>query len=211
MTAREGVARVAFLPVSRRRRMVLASAVALTGVLAGAPRGAVANTGAAEGAAGGLRLVRAPRVSIREERLQVGTQRISVDYVFVNEADAPISTEVAFPVPDYRYVTVRYRPVAGYDAPHEWSPRKVFAAACASPQVRETARGELEWIGYILTTANTWKTPVRRFELRVDVPKRAVASFCWDGPVRRDPDGSLHAEVADFVPRRELEVYYFFE
>jgi len=65
------------------------------------------------------------------------------------------------------------------------------------------------WVDYILTTANSWKTPIRDFELTVEAPRDWVGAFCWDGPVERLPDGRQVAHVADFVPAKELRVYFF--
>lgn len=69
------------------------------------------------------------------------------------------------------------------------------------------------WIQYILTTANTWKTPIKDFELIVERPlsqSRApiYVSFCWDGPVTRDDENHFLAKVRNFVPRKELTVMF---
>lgn len=50
------------------------------------------------------------------------------------------------------------------------------------------------WVDYILTTANTWKIPIKDFELVVERHKPEgqllnYVSFCWDGKVeQRGPD-----------------------
>jgi hypothetical protein len=79
---------------------------------------------------------------------------------------------------------------------------------------RRRAEGEqlplvyAHWVGYILTTANTWKTPIADFELDVDFPEGEFASFCWDGPVERLGKTRLRAARKDFVPAEELKVYF---
>jgi hypothetical protein len=64
------------------------------------------------------------------------------------------------------------------------------------------------WVDYILTTANTWKTPIRDFELRVERPGGFV-SFCWDGKVEKESATTFVARAKDFVPGRELSVHFF--
>ena len=61
---------------------------------------------------------------------------------------------------------------------------------------------------YILTTANTWKTPILHFELTVERPEGEYASFCWDGEVKRTGPRTFTARVKNFVPRKELTVYF---
>jgi len=60
------------------------------------------NDSAASTAAGGIRLVKENRISIASEKLTIGEERITVEYEFLNESDADIAVEVAFPVPSYR-------------------------------------------------------------------------------------------------------------
>lgn len=70
-----------------------------------APAGrAVANDSAASIAAGGIVLRDEKRISMRTERLTISPRKVIVEYEFVNESPADVTTEVAFPVPEYRYV-----------------------------------------------------------------------------------------------------------
>jgi len=72
-----------------------------------------------------------------------------------------------------------------------------------------------EWVKYILTTANTWKTPIKDFELIIEETARERdreyigTSVCWDGKVERLDKNHLVARKANFVPTRELIVYFF--
>lgn len=93
---------------------VLFAALALT-----VPPVALANDSAASVAAGGIELRKEPRISMAKERLSVKAWQeeagevgrrylqdryaISVEYDFVNTADVEVTTEVAFPVPEYGY------------------------------------------------------------------------------------------------------------
>jgi hypothetical protein len=70
------------------------------------------------------------------------------------------------------------------------------------------------WVDYILTTANTWRTPIKDFELVVERPKperqlSLYVSFCWDGKVEQRGPDTFVARVANFVPKRELRVMFF--
>lgn len=64
------------------------------------------------------------------------------------------------------------------------------------------------WVRYILTTANTWKTPIRDFELIVERDPGEFITFCWDGPVEKIGANTFRARVKDFIPVKELTVYF---
>ena len=65
-----------------------------------------------------------------------------------------------------------------------------------------------QWVKYILTTANSWKTPIRDFELIVEKPAGQFVSFCWDGTVEKLSDTRFRAKASNFVPKRELLIYF---
>jgi hypothetical protein len=77
-----------------------------------------------------------------------------------------------------------------------------------------------QWVKFLLTTANTWRTPIKNFELIVEEPdttrwnpqpKRVGTSVCWDSTVQRlDKDRSVGGKT-NFIPTRELVVYYFLD
>ena len=74
------------------------------------------------------------------------------------------------------------------------------------------------WVDYILTTANSWKTPIKKFELVIEKgPKRdklaypddwKYVSLCWDGAIRRVGPQHFEASLTDFVPKRELKLLF---
>jgi uncharacterized protein DUF4424 len=70
------------------------------------------------------------------------------------------------------------------------------------------------WVDFILTTANTWKTPIEDFTLIVERPHQKgdladYVSFCWDGPITRiDPD-HFSAKATDLIPSKELKIGFF--
>lgn len=66
----------------------------------------------------------------------------------------------------------------------------------------------LTWVEYILKTATNWQGPIKDFELEVEAPADWTASFCWDGPVERSSPTVIRARTKDFVPRKDLIVYF---
>jgi hypothetical protein len=62
-----------------------------------------ANDSAASVAAGGLQLTREPRISMDKERLTIGVNRVRVEYEFRNPTNQDVTTEIAFPIPDYKW------------------------------------------------------------------------------------------------------------
>ena len=77
------------------------------------------------------------------------------------------------------------------------------------------------WVDYILTTANTWKKPIKQFELVVERPKpegtwrtgrkQWYVSFCWDGQVQQRDQDHFVVKKANFIPSKELRVMFFGE
>ena len=76
------------------RRLFLASAA----LAVSAP--AFANDSSAELGTGGLTLSRSDQISMESEDLFISPDKVTVDYVFKNTADADVETIVAFPMPD---------------------------------------------------------------------------------------------------------------
>jgi hypothetical protein len=128
--------------------------------------------------------------------------------------------------PPGRVVHVRheYRPVVGF-SPVQIDPfLRKHRDACLSRPDMELARRRVAaslqsdpyrdgyfgaaWVSYILTTANTWQTPIRDFELIVKGAGDQIASFCWDGPVERMDPTTLRVRKANFIPTKELKIYF---
>ena len=96
--------------------------------------------------------------------------------------------------------------------------KAIFVKGSAGFKPGEWGYVQSSWVDYILTTANSWKTPIKKFELVVERgPKQDMgwyrddwdyASFCWDGPVTRVDAHHFEASAPDFVPRRELKVLF---
>ena len=95
--------------------------------------------------------------------------------------------------------------------------RRIFARGIAAQKADpDFSYIESFWVDYILTTANSWKTPIKKFELVVERgqdqhwygPNWDYASFCWDGPVTRVGPHRFVATATDFVPKKELKVLF---
>ena len=109
-----------------------------------------------------------------------------------------------------------YKPVAGFGG----AGIKDFKQYCKDTCIDQKTFAELKkrekdkyfdihWVSYILTTANTWKTPLEDFELIVEGKKGDLISFCWDGPVEKVGPEKFRAQIKDFVPQKDLKVYFY--
>ncbi len=64
------------------------------------------------------------------------------------------------------------------------------------------------WVSYILTTANSWQTPIKDFELSVKGEKDDLISFCWDGAVEKTGEAEYRVRKNDFIPKKDLKIYF---
>jgi Domain of unknown function (DUF4424) len=127
-----------------------------------------------------------------------------------------LQPEVVIPIP--RQEKTKEFEAAIRDSCMDPSIQQTLLAAVRTQKKEEGGYIPTEWVDYILTTANTWKTPIKDFELVVERPRpkpgspersRWFVSFCWDGPVKRLDADHFSAHVTNFVPRRELHVAFF--
>lgn len=75
------------------------------------------------------------------------------------------------------------------------------------------------YVDFILTTANTWKTPIEDFTLIVERARwknrqgesdlADYVSFCWDGPVTKIDADHFSAHMVNLVPAKELRIGFF--
>lgn len=78
-------------------------------------------------------------------------------------------------------------------------------------------KGKIAWytyVDFILTTANTWKTPIEDFTLIVERKREKdsdgdYVSFCWDGPVTKIDADDFSAQSVNLVPTKELRIGFF--
>jgi hypothetical protein len=69
----------------------------------GAFQVAFANDSAAALAAGGIELIRQEQITMEKEDLFISPEKVTVSYEFRNTSDQDITTEVAFPIPEFGY------------------------------------------------------------------------------------------------------------
>jgi len=131
--------------------------------------------------------------------------------------------------PAHRMIHIRheYAPEVGFQPAELGELQTKFSDACIDQPLENRLRADvagrtagegryvyLEWVDYILTSANTWKTPIRSFELIVEKPEpdkdhhHYYASFCWSGKIERRDAGHFVARASNFVPRHELRIYF---
>lgn len=93
--------------------------------------------------------------------------------------------------------------------------REFVSSLCIDPALKgsilKSGGASFENVDFILTTANTWKTPIEDFTLIVDRTKhddedRALVSFCWDGPVIKTDPNHFTAHSTNLVPDKELRI-----
>jgi hypothetical protein len=94
---------------------------------------------------------------------------------------------------------------------------------CIDPPLRKTLSAYAQrhdelvpysYVDFILTTANTWKTPIEDFTLIVERPhhkdsQQTFGSFCWNGPVTKIDDTHFSAHITNLVPTKELRIGFF--
>jgi hypothetical protein len=122
--------------------------------------------------------------------------------------------------PAHKTVRIRheYAPVAGYDPYVSVDALRELEDGCVANglynHVKARAEGKRDWfcsanwVKHILTSANTWKTPLKDFELIVDKSGADYVSFCWDGEIEKLDANRLVARAKNFVPTKELTIYF---
>jgi hypothetical protein len=121
--------------------------------------------------------------------------------------------------PAHKIVRIRheYDPVAGHSPLFADSFREL-EDICVEDSLYKRVKAQAEknpdwygnaiWVKYILTSANTWKTPIKDFELIVDKSGADDVSFCWDGKIGKLEATRVVARAKDFVPTKELTIYF---
>ena len=141
-----------------------------------------------------------------------------------------------FPAHKTIHIRHEYTPIAGgsNDTSYGMGPNpdpqsaKLLQSLCIDGKLREIlqevadsnpqGRGPgtiapYSYVDFILTTANTWKTPIEDFTLIVErshsKDSRDYVSFCWNGPVTRVDADHFSAHVVNLIPTTELRVGFF--
>ncbi len=126
--------------------------------------------------------------------------------------------EQTFPAGGEVAISHRYEPVVGYGFFGDFAFNEpYYDRYCMDDAFIAAARRMMgpdpnfqylneQRIEYILTTANTWASPIRDFTLTVDKGSPdAIVSFCGDGVIRTSDTTFVDRET-DFSPERELHV-----
>lgn len=130
-----------------------------------------------------------------------------------------------FPAGEIIRIKHEYPPVYGYSPVQLQEFKEQINDSCIDAKTFGDVKGQVaqsmrenprnnnyfsaRWVSYILTTANTWQTPIKDFELTIQGEKDELMSFCWDGPVEKTGDAQFRARKTDFVPANDLKVYFF--
>jgi hypothetical protein len=102
-----------------------------------------------------------------------------------------------------------YRPLLGGSIPNAQGLKDSCADEHVIKGVQKNSSSGYSYVDYILTTANTWKTPIEDFTLIIqksDVKK--VMSTCFEGLQKISPT-EFQVKKTNFVPKSELRVYFF--
>jgi len=161
--------------------------------------------------------------------------RVGLIYPEADQDEAKWSVEKkyywqqAFPAHTIIHISHQYAPVLGntnsvsyglLQAKEDPESAKELGGLCFDPGLRKTLVADVEkpdssvpffWVDFILTTANTWKTPIEDFTLIVErghlkAAKQSFVSFCWDGPVTKIDADHFSAHVINLVPKKELRI-----
>ena len=98
--------------------------------------------------------------------------------------------------------------------------KKELGTLCVDPSLRRSlitlvddphAIVPYSYVDFILTTANTWKTPIEDFTLIVERPhlkdtNQNYVSFCWSGPVEKVDADHFIAHTTNLIPKNELRI-----
>lgn len=139
-----------------------------------------------------------------------------VDYSPLWEVSIKYHWQQEFPPQTVVQIKHEYQPVSGFGGSDVKTFKKYFKDTCIDQKTfSELKRREadnyfnINWVSYILTTANTWQTPLEDFELVVEGKKGNLISFCWDGPVEKVGPNKFRAQVKNFVPKKDLKVFFY--
>lgn len=122
----------------------------------------------------------------------------------------------------HQVVSIRheYTPVAGYALLTPEQLREWHSDACLDEDFTEkyeaskSKYASVQWIKYILTTANSWEGSIGEFTLRIvpngdDSGAVVPMKFCWDGPVEFNEKGEAVIHMKEFVPEKDLKILFF--
>jgi Domain of unknown function (DUF4424) len=155
---------------------------------------ALANDGAGSTAAGGVQLMREPRISMEKERLTIAISRVTVEYEFLNTSSQDITTEIAFPLApksaEGEYFGDPPHPVDGFrlwvdgaEKPYETEARAFFKGREVTDRLK-ALNIDVETIGHFILS-KTRQISVPDIER---LPESTKAQLRTEGLLDEDPD-----------------------
>lgn len=108
-----------------------------------------------------------------------------------------------------------YKPYKGYDY---LGGNKPVNDACINSDLKQrlasSPRGPryFTYVDYILTTANSWKQPIKSFHLIIDGKDEynQEPSMCFDNKLERKGPFRYEVTVQNFKPKNDITVYFFY-
>jgi len=173
------------------------------------------------------RLSAAQKAQLVQQKLVSGTNSRADDWQALWRVEKKYHWTQNFPAHATVHVRHQYTPVIGasnmigdmskYNAKSgEYAelaslcPTSAMVQSLGKTDLPETDPTGLFYVDFILTTANTWKTPIEDFTLIVERPAEDYrvndVSLCWDGPVTKTDANHFTAHVSGLVPSKELRV-----
>jgi hypothetical protein len=79
------------------------------------------------------------------------------------------------------------------------------------PDFEDSLGYVVQWVDYILKTANNWQGPIKDFELDVEQSNPNGdwwVNFCWSGTVQRLGPNHIHVRAHDFSPSQDLHIIF---
>jgi hypothetical protein len=168
--------------------------------------------------------------NIRNELVSIGALKAPDnkdnhrDYSPEWELEIKFHWQQEFPPGAVVHIKHEYPPVSGYSPVQIQNYKKEFKNSCIKTNTFNEAKKRVKrkmaenpgnnnyfgvgWVSYILTTANTWQTPIKDFEMIVQKEKDEMISFCWSGPVEKIGETQFRARKTNFIPVKDLKIYF---
>jgi hypothetical protein len=170
-----------------------------------------------------------PKLSKRDRDTLVRLGLLNKDDIPMWTVEKMYHWSQRFPAHEIVHIRHEYAPIEGFEMLEVSKIATDLKDACIKPGLqtrletlvaenlkRQPAAGSYvypTWIKYILKSANTWRMPIKGFELIVEraAPSNghpAFVSFCWDGQVKKIDENHFSARKLNFVPADDLTIYY---
>lgn len=123
-----------------------------------------------------------------------------------------------FPANRTLSISHSYTPHRGYDTLTKGRPDHV-TEVCMTPEDKDWLKQapdylHIQFVRYILVTANNWKQPIKKFNLILertserDDPSKWRISTCFEKPLTKSGPARYEANISDYIPSEDITVYY---